>query len=319
MNFNRKFKNQLYAYCKIRLGAKDYHRGWLKSKCPYCGREDKFGINISQNWGHCFRCGKNPTMYQLVSYIENTTDYDTLVNILSKDNYQGLYFKEDNAPQELKEKQNVYLPDSFINISLGNSLMGKLARKYLTNRGFDIKELSHLGWGYCTRGKYMGYIIMPFYENNKLIYFNARLFVGNGPRYNNPTLSDTGLGKSFIIYNKDALSEYRLVYLCEGVINAQTMGKRGIAFGGKNISPYQINELIKCNASKFIILLDSDAKDKAISLAFKLVDYKKVKIVFFPEGKDVNDLGKEKTLSLIRKSPYLSYSDLLKLKNSLLL
>lgn len=319
MNFHIRFKNQIYAYCKIRLGARDYHKGWLKSTCPYCGRENKFGINISRNWGHCFRCGKHPTLYQLISYLEGTSDYDTLINILSKDNFQGLYFQEESTHLEIKEKQNIYLPENFLNISLGNSLIGKLARKYLIKRGFDIKELSQLGWGYCTKGKYMGYIIMPFYENNQLIYFNARLFVGNGPRYNNPLVSDTGLGKSFIIYNKDALFENRLVYLCEGVINAQTMGKKGIAFGGKNISPYQINELIKSPASKFIILLDSDAKDKALSLAFKLIDYKKVKVIFFPEGKDVNDLGKKKTLSLIRKSPYLSYSDLLKLKNSLLL
>ena len=317
MIFHKRFKNQLYAYFKIRLGARDYHRGWLKSSCPYCGKENKFGINISRDWGHCFRCGKNPNMFSLVSHIENTNDKDTIIRILSGDSYQGLYFKE--AIPELKEKQDIYLPDNFVNISLGNSLLGKLARKYLIKRGFDINELSQLGWGYCTQGKYMGYIIMPFYEHNKLVYYNARLFVGNGPRYNNPLVSDTGLGKSFIIYNKDALYENRLVYLCEGVINAQTMGRKGIAFGGKNISPYQINELIKCNASKFIILLDSDAKDKAISLGFKLIDYKKIKIVFFPEGKDVNDLGKEKTLSLIRKSPYLNYSDLIKRKNSLLL
>lgn len=319
MTFHEKYKSQLYAYMKIRLGAKDYRRGWLKSNCPYCGKEMKFGINISQNWAHCFRCGEHPTLYNLVCFIENTTNYSDIINLLNSGNYQGLTFKDNNTPVEIKEKSNIYLPDNFINISLGNSQIGKLARKYLINRGFDIKELSELGWGYCTKGKYLGYIIMPFYENGRLIYYNARLFLGNGPRYNNPTISETGLGKSFIIYNKDALSLYRLVYLCEGVINAQTMGKRGIAFGGKNISPYQINELIKSPASKFIILLDSDAKDKALSLAFKLIDYKRIKIVFFPNNQDVNDIGKSKTLSLIRKSPYLNYNDLLRIKNSLLL
>ena len=38
---------------------------------------------------------------------------------------------------------------------------------------------------------------------------------------------------------------YKTVYLCEGAINAQTMGEKGIASGGKAISRYQVNEIIK--------------------------------------------------------------------------
>lgn len=35
-------------------------------------------------------------------------------------------------------------------------------------------------------------------------------------------------------------------------------------------------------------------KIDAIDLAFKLINYKKVKVIFLPEGKDVNDIGKKK-------------------------
>ena len=160
-------------------------------------------------------------------------------------------------------------------------------------------------------------MIIPFHENGKLVYFNARLFIGNGPKYNNPETSDTGLGKSFIIYNKDALSMYRMVYLCEGALNAETMGERGIASGGKAVSRYQINEIIKSPVERIIILLDPDAKDKAIELALKLVNYKKVKVVFLPEGTDVNDIGKKKTLKLVYSTPYQDYNKLLTLKHNL--
>ena len=174
-----------------------------------------------------------------------------------------------------------------------------------------------MGWGYGTKGKYFGYLIIPFHEKGQLTYFNARLFIGNGPRYNNPDTSESGLGKSFIIYNKDALEMYKTVFICEGAINAQTMGERGIASGGKAISRYQINEIIKSPVERIIILFDPDAKHNAIDLALKLVQYKKVKVVFLPEGKDVNDLGRRETLRRVYQVHYQNYQELLELKMQL--
>ena len=86
---------------------------------------------------------------------------------------------------------------------------------------------------------------------------------------------------------------------------------------GKAISRYQLNELIKSPVKRFIILLDPDAISYAIDLALKLVNFKKVKVVQLPEGKDVNDLNKKNTLNLVYKTRYQGYKDLIKLKNEL--
>ena len=110
---------------------------------------------------------------------------------------------------------------------------------------------------------------------------------------------------------------YKTVYLCEGAINAETIGVRGIASGGKAISRYQINEIIKSPVEKIVILFDPDAKDKSIDLALKLVNFKKVKVVFLPEGEDVNSLGKATTMKYIYSVHYQDYSELLRIKNSL--
>ena len=131
------------------------------------------------------------------------------------------------------------------------------------------------------------------------------------------TTSESGLGKSFIIYNRDALDIYSSCFICEGAINAATMGERGIAMSGKAVSRYQINLLIKSPCKRFILLLDPDAKEYALDLAFKLQPFKKVKVIFLPEGKDVNDLKKKEVLKLIYRVHYQSYSDLMKLKQSL--
>lgn len=309
-------KGKLHKYFQIKLGAFDYRRGWQKSKCPYCGKDLKFGINLSLNRCNCFRCGEHPSVIDLVMYLEHVDTYPEVIKILNQDQYTGYTFKEEAV--ELKSKKEMYLPDGFKLLNQGDSILAKSARSYVKKRGFDIDELSKAGWGYGTKDKYFGYLIIPFHENGNLVYFNARLFLGNGPRYNNPESDISGLGKSFMIYNKDALYMYKSVFICEGAINAQTMGERGIASGGKAVSRYQINEIIKSPVERITILFDSDAKGKAVDLGLKLVQYKKVRVVFFDDERDVNDLGKQKTLNKIYQVHYQTYSELLKLKQEAL-
>ena len=309
------FKGKLHQYFIKKLRAFDYRRGWMKSRCPYCGREGKFGINISRNHCNCFVCGQHPNVFNLIMYLEKVDTYSEVYQILDKDEYSGYVFKEEKSG--ILSHKPIYLPEGFINIRFGDSTLGRSARNYVKKRGFDINQVSMSGWGYGTKGKYLGYLIIPFHEKGKLVYYNARLFFGNGPKYNNPEVSDTGIGKSFILYNKDALEIFKTIYLCEGAINAETMGKQGIASGGKIMSRYQINEIIRSQVERVIILFDPDAKDRAIEVALKLIPYKKVKVIFLPEGKDVNDIGRKATLKLIYSQRYLSYQELFKLKQNL--
>nr|DAD91505.1 MAG TPA: DNA directed DNA polymerase [Myoviridae sp. ctx322] len=310
------FKGRLHQYFTVKLGAFDYRRGWQKCDCPYCGGKQKFGINLSTNRTNCFKCGEHPTPINLVLYLEHLDTYAEAYHLIqSNTKYEGYVFKEEKV--ELKEHKSLYLPEGFKLLNQGTSQLAQSARNYMRGRGFDIDELSKFGWGYGTSGKYFGYIIIPFHEKGQLVYFNARLFMGNGPRYNNPEVSESGLGKSLILYNKDALSMYRTVYICEGAINAATLGERAIASGGKAISRFQINEIIKSPVKHIIILLDPDAKGYAVDLALKLVNFKKVKVVFLPDGTDVNDLGKKATMRLVYSVHYQTYQELLQLKHSL--
>lgn len=315
MKLNSNIKGKMHQYFIRKIGAYDYRNSWMKSNCPYCGREKKFGINLSSNRCNCFRCGEHPSPIGLIMYLENIDSFQEALHILESGDYSGYVFKEEKV--ELKGKKEFFLPDGFRNISMGNSVLAKSARNYLKRRGFNIDELARKGWGYCNEGKYLGYIIIPFTEHGQLTYFNARLYMGAGPKYNNPEVDVTGLGKSFIIYNADALEIYKTVYICEGAINAETIGENGVATGGKSISRYQVNKFIKSPVEKFVILIDPDAKDKALNLAFKLVPFKKVKVVFLPDNEDVNSLGKRKTLEYVRKTTYQTYQELLTIKSEL--
>lgn len=308
-------KGQLHQYFILRIGAFDYRNGWMKCKCPYCMADLKFGINLSLNRTNCFKCGEHPDPIKLVMYLEKVDDFGSVKRILNGGQFEGFTFKEEKV--KLRERKEVYLPDGFKSILFGKSQLARSARCYVKHRGFDINKAAEMGWGYGTKDKYFGYLILPFIERGKLTYFNARLFLGVGPKYNNPENSDTGIGKSMIIYNKDALDMYDTVYLCEGLINAATMGARGISSSGKAVSSYQINLIIKSQVKRVVILLDPDAKDKALEVAFKLESQKKVKVVYLPEGMDCNDLGKKKVMEYVRQTPYHDYQALLKLKNNL--
>lgn len=307
---NRNVNQKINHYLRNKLGMYEYRRGWLKGDCPYCGAH-KFGVNLNLNRSNCFKCGSHPPPLYLVMDLENITTKAEALVVLGT--YEGLEYREEIIkPFELKSK--IELPEGFTNLMLGDSQLAKAARNYVKKRGFDIFKMAASGWGYGTKGKYMGYLIMPFYLNGRLVYFNARRFFGYGPKFNNPLVEDFGMGKNMLTYNADALYLYKTIWGVESIMNAETIGDNAIAFGGKKISNYQINDILRSPCEKFIIGLDPDAIEDAIKLALRLYGYKKVKLVIPPTGKDINDIGRKKAITISHKNKYLSYQELISLK-----
>jgi DNA primase len=315
MKYNQNYNSKLNAYFHKQLGMFDYKHGWLKGTCPECGKVNKFGVNLSKGSSNCFVCGYNKRPFDILMDVEGIDTYSKALSFLESGKFEGYQFKEEKV--ELRERKDFYLPDNFKLLNQGSSQLAQAARSYIKGRGFDIAVMSRKGWGYCGEGTHFGYAILPFYSRGRLIYYHARNFLSTGPKYNNPNIDITGVGKAVIWYNPDALELYDMVYITEGVFNAETMGDNAIASGGKFVSRYQLNQLIKSTVKRFVILLDPDAIDKAIELALALVDFKKVKVVVLPENSDTNSLGKNKTMQYIYNTRYQDRRALLKLKNSL--
>lgn len=307
---NSHAKNKIYGYVTKTLGMRTYVRGWLKGDCPNCGRSDKYGINIGMNRTNCFVCGYNPTPIKLITYLEGFSEYRETWAFLKT--YDGLRYIEPVV--ERIERTQVKLPDGFNSIAVGDTMIAKVAREYVQNRGFDIDEVALRGWGYCNQGNYFGYLILPFYVKGELIYYNGRKLIGAGPKYQNPTIEDFGVGKSMIMYNLDALAIYKDIYILEGVFNADTLGDNALATGGKKVADYQISMINKSDVEKVTLVLDPDAYDDSIKLGMDLIFHKKVRLVSWDGDKDVNDIGKKEAMRRIRKSKWLSYNDLLKMK-----
>lgn len=312
MIFNSKVGGKLYSYFTTKLNMRDYRNGWLKGDCPFCGKQEKFGVNIVENRTNCFSCGSHRSPFLCLLELEQfqtySEGYKLLGTLESIENFSRL-------PKEIiTESKLLALPEGFKLLQLGNSIIANLARQYMKSRGFNIMKLTLKGIGYCETGKYSGSIIFPFYHLGKLVYFIARKFIHiTGAKFDNPTIEEVGIGKSFLIYNIDVLAFYKTIRLVESITNAETLGNTAIATLGKSVSNYQLNCLIKSPVENIIIYLDPDAKIQAIKLGLKLVEYKRIKVVFLPEGQDVNSYGKAKSKLLEKKAQWLNYNQLLSL------
>lgn len=312
MGYSKPLTNALYTYF-LNRGMYDYKRGWLKGTCPYCGRADKFGVNLYLNKSNCFICGNHGNPIWVVGQIENISKYQEILSILRSDAI--LEYQEPLLEQ--LEQRPVNMPKGFVLLTEESGIFGDMMRNYVRNRKLNVDKLSAKGFGYCTEGDLFGYLIMPFYLNGKLIYYHTRNVLGQGPRFNNPPIEEFGIGKSSVIYNIDALWMYSTVYLAESVINAETIGDKGIATGGKSISNAQLSIIKKSPVEKVVIMLDPDATDQIIQVAFNLIETKEIKICLFPTGKDVNDLGRSRAMRYSYKARYLDYPQLMKLKHYL--
>jgi hypothetical protein len=317
--FNTRIKGKLYKYFMERLNLKSSTNGFIRGDCPYCNGKFTFGINIERWRVNCFKnCGVPSNPLDLLMEMENL---ETINEARAFLNIQQDYLAYENLIPKEKAlvRTPIELPESYTLLNLGSGMLADAARKSMIKRGFNVRKLAQLGTGYCTEGHYAGYIIFPFFHRTQLEFFQGRKFAGMGPKMMNPNEEDYGVGKSQLIYNRDALYMYKKIYVLESITNAITLGDRAIALLGKKASPYQISAMIKSPCEELIVILDPDARVEAINLCMILSQYKKTKLVYWgklsDEGPDVNDLGKKETLQRVKAAEYVNYNSLIKLKS----
>lgn len=315
MTYSREGLRRLNAFFQTYYGMQEYKHGWLKGTCPDCGRELKFGVNLLDNRTNCFVCGYHDKPTKAASFILKHDNLGQTLNFLSS--YEGLgYFKTEKIVVEnLKTYGTISLPEGFRTLLPGNDAVGKAITRYVLSRGLDINTLNYKGFGYCLKGVHFGRLIMPFKYKETLIYYHSRKVVGtSGEKFKNPDIKDNDVGKSLVIYNWDSLFYYNKIYIAESVINAETIGDECTAMGGKHLSAFQVTQLLKSPVSEFVFLLDPDAMDKTINLGYKFLGLKPFKIITFPEGKDVNDLGRDWVIQAEKETPYATQKTLTRLK-----
>lgn len=312
--YNKSIRGKLFQYFKQRLGMKQSTRGWYRADCIYCNRPQAMGINLTTYKAHCFGCLEKLNPIQLLMEIEGFKQYSQAYDYLRVQEEFDSY--NDFAGKKVEVKP-MELPPSFRLITDVRGFIGKHAQRYMVNRGFKLELMEASGIGYCTAGEYAGYIIFPVYYNSRLVFYQGRKFIDIGPKMRNPEFEKFGIGKTQVMYNADALFIYNQIDLVESITNSLTLGHKSIASFGKELSPWQMSLIINSPCTHITLIYDNDAYYGAIKQAMQICQYKKVRVVLMPVGKDVNDIGKKKTIKYKKNTPWQSYQDLLKIKIAL--
>lgn len=309
--YNDNLKSKFFTYINERIALKLSTKGYYRGDCPFCEGHYTFGINFDTGKSNCFKCDEGKTnLVGVVKFIANVKTFPEVVKALSMVDDYGFIFK---AKKEVEEEVvPLELPEGYTRIDMGSGEYHRLVVNYLVKqRGLRKSLLIDRGIGYSTTGHHADYIIIPYINMGKLVYYTARRFIGSGPKFKNPEQTKHGIGKSQVIYNQDALLLYNKVRLVESATNALTLGERGVALGGKSLSPYQKWLILKAPVERYDIILDKDAELEAVELALSIVEHKETKVVFLPDNRDVNQLGRKLANRLIRENTYKNRKDLL--------
>ena len=121
---------------------------------------------------------------------------------------------------------------------------------------------------YCEYPPYKDRIIFPVYENEEMVYFQARC-VGEGhPKYLNPKKGHFKKSRRAIIFNLERAKDE--VVITEGWLDAISI-KNGVATFGKMVSEEQVLLLLSRKFKRYIILFDDDATKESLQLAERLL------------------------------------------------
>lgn len=227
------------------------------------------------------------------------------------------YFDEkpkESRPQAVISK--IEMPKG--NISLFDEKATR-ALEYVRGRGFDRSDIEKYKLSYCTEGRFRDRVIIPFVENNEIVWFQGRAVGPNPMRYDNPP----DVEKSMIVFNVDAIKDVAIIN--EGPIDAMTVN--GQAITGSSISEWQVAKILNKNPKKIVVVPDNDydaktKKSPGYEGALKTIEsfvrakfpLQSIYVAFVTNGKDLNSLGKQKALETIQNAVPFSFSTLIKFR-----
>lgn len=275
-------KSKIFGYFKSELGIIRSNKNWYRFTDP-TDSENTLAVNFEYGVVKDF---KNSINTPILKYIQKHKSLPTLIDVYDRiDQYESNY---EPSIYSSPSTSSVDLPEYYLNLCEGSGVLANRIRQYVTQRGFDIEELDYRGFGYCMKGSWIGYLIIPIIVGGKLRGYIGRdiLETEGRKRYKN----QTGFEIADWFYNEDYLRSSR-IGLTEGWADADTIGVGGVASLGFSLSPNQLMKLKESPASEIYYFADQGFEKKGASLLYPLTDYKKIYIVEIGRyGKDVNQL-----------------------------
>ncbi len=307
--------------------------------CPFCSdHKERLFVNVDRQVFICHNCETSGSAITLISMLEGISWKEALEQYRTVEGYdkplpasleQEVYSRLlAQGAEELTGNKYVYpLPEEFILLEDAKGPKGRQAQKYMISRGVTPKMWEKYYIGYCAEGVYADRVIMPDFEDNELIYWQARSFLP-APKLPilkkmfrkalNPHLTKEqvaegikAVDKSEVISNIDFILQEGMAVLCEGKMDAYTIGDFGGCLHGKVMSDAQFIKLVS-NRKKIgtvAVMLDGDAVKNALVVADRLYKhFEEVLMCILPKDADPNSLGREGVLKYLQEAEHYSPS-----------
>lgn len=225
-----------------------------KFNCPECqDTKQHFSFNIEFGVSNCFRCGYRPTPLEFLQE-KGQLDFDTIQELLEK---------EDTV--EEKKSLDVFivtLPEGFCSVIDLPPFWQAVLNEWLLMNTIPFEDMKKLGGGVVVRktSKYHGRLIIPVYEDMKLITFLARVMLENvEPKYLFPPVSRKDAVWGLENVNSDVVTQTKEIIVCEGWKDAYRV--HGFALLGKSMSVGQMRKILNRIPNDYTIgvMLDKDA------------------------------------------------------------
>lgn len=268
--------------------------GFYQFKCPCC-HDYKVRAGLKFEGGvvqyNCFNCGRKP------AYTENS-------GVISKKMRECLlalgipdqeinntvnvaFFNKDASDQNITLDKitkksivvpTISLPSNSFRLNSTDEFKDEqeAINKYLRGRMIDPNSYPFY---FSSDDYFKNRVIIPFYKNKKVIYWQARSIDDIGERYLNCTIS-----KNAVFFNYDKLfswSELPL-FIVEGVFDALSVD--GVGTLGSAINEEKI-EILNSSTRRKIVVVDRDSNGKKVG---ELALANNWEITFAPEGCDIN-------------------------------
>ena len=264
----------------------------INVKCPFCVMrglsEDLSGhlaLNFGKNVGHCVRCDRG--IKDLVGWLKKYHNMPYLVDVrrIGSD-IQNLKKKLSGDSEPVDQKyQEIGLPAGAKPLRVSNWGKGVYSES-LMKKNILPEEVEEYQIHYCPEGKYEGYVIFPFIEDDEVVYWQGRAALPELLRKTNPPKSTAPLGKAHWLYRREMIKKRSKVYLVEGSLDhisaqrhltknfgeghyATSLQGTALSFPSEDEHPLnsQFGQLMDLEPSEVCVLFDPDARKKAEALA----------------------------------------------------
>jgi len=232
---------------------------WIKCQCTNPDHNDSnpsAGVNVESGILHCFSCGYNE---MFIKQEENEGDE---ADIIWKARYQNL--KQQTKNSEYADFDSIVETQMDRNKELFLPPVDRMLHEEW--RGISEEVLQDAQAYYCSRGKYRGRYVFPFYQNSKVYGFDARIVDASASMLNAKWVRNRGAPVKDLVYPHDVLQKrftsLEHIVIVEGVADALSYIQMGVpaiaSFGLTPPSNLRIEELIRMGVKKVTLGFDND-------------------------------------------------------------